>query len=180
MKSTQKWLWYGLMKIWFILGHSKVHNFFLAKIFFNNFFAHIFFSFNISYIKSLYNIINEIHTNKMHVYKGTNNKPIHIFQHQKSIFWYISCKFFYKCLFFQVNNLNLITSLKNYCFYGMLITWKCAPLCKILECNPKSESPYFAIILFNLGVGWIVGFNLGVCWMAMNYQECAAKQRPKM
>lgn len=70
-------------------------------------------------------------------------------------------QFFYKCLLFQVTNLNLLTNLEF--FYGMLITWKCVPLCKILDYDTKSEPPYLAIILFNLGVGWIAGFNLNVC-----------------
>ncbi len=52
--------------------------------------------------------------------------------------------FFYRCLFFQVENLNLGTNLKNYCFYAMLIACKCTPLCKKLDCDIKSEPPYFA------------------------------------
>jgi hypothetical protein len=59
----------------------------------------------------------------MHVYKGTNSKPVHIFQLQKFIIiWYIYLVIIlYRCLFFQVDNLNLITNLKNYYFYAMLI-----------------------------------------------------------
>jgi len=83
----------------------------------------------------------------MHVYKGTNNKPIHIFQLQKSItiyFYYICCNFFYRCLLLQVDNLNLVTNLKFYCFYVMLITCKCTGLWKKLDCDKKNGPPYFA------------------------------------
>ncbi len=64
MKSTQKWLWYGLMKIWLILGHSKVHNVFLVY-FFLAIFLHICFFFKTCYILIPYNIsqINFIHKN---------------------------------------------------------------------------------------------------------------------
>ncbi len=82
----------------------------------------------------------------MHVYRSTNNKPVHIFQFQKSItiyLMYICCNFFYKCLL-QVDNLNLVTNLKNYCFYAMLIACKCMRFYKKMDCEAKSESPYLA------------------------------------
>jgi hypothetical protein len=83
----------------------------------------------------------------MHVYRGTNNKLIHIFQLQKFItiyLMYICCNFFYTCLPFQVDNLNLATNLENYCFYAMFIACKCMPLCKKLNCDAKNEPPYLA------------------------------------
>ncbi len=83
----------------------------------------------------------------MHVHKGTNNKLVHIFQLQKSItiyLVYICCNFFYRCHLLQVNNLNLVTNLRNYYFYAMLITCKCTPFCKKLDYDAKSEPPYFA------------------------------------
>jgi hypothetical protein len=82
----------------------------------------------------------------MHVYRSTNNKLIHIFQLQKFItiyLVYVCCNFFYKCLL-QVENLNLTTNFENYCFYVMLIAYKCTRLCKKLNCNAKSEPPYLA------------------------------------
>jgi hypothetical protein len=78
----------------------------------------------------------------MHVYRGTNNKPIHIFQ-LKSPLLYIWCIYvaivFNRCLFLQVGNLNLGTNLENYYFYIMLIACKCTPLCKKLDCDAKSD-----------------------------------------
>jgi hypothetical protein len=103
----------------------------------------------------------------MHVYKGVNNKPIHIFQLQKSIIiylMYICCNFFNRCLL-QVDNLNLVTNLKNYCFYAMLIACKCTPFCKKLDCNTKSESPYLAttsVLEWNNHFVWKDG--VGVHW----------------
>jgi hypothetical protein len=41
----------------------------------------------------------------MHVYRGTNSKPIHIFQLKKSItiyLVYICCNFFYRSILLQV------------------------------------------------------------------------------
>ncbi len=52
--------------------------------------------------------------------------------------------FFYKCLILQVENLNLTTNRGNYYFYAMIITCKCTPLYKKLNCNTKSEPPYLA------------------------------------
>jgi hypothetical protein len=72
----------------------------------------------------------------MHVYRSTNSKPIHIFQFQKSIIIYLG--FFYRCFFL------LATNLKSDCFYTMLIARKCMPLYKKLDCDTKSEPPYFA------------------------------------
>jgi hypothetical protein len=118
LKSTQNCLWYGLMKIWFILGHSKVHNFFLVNLFLASFLHICSFCFNLSYI-SPYNISQIKLIHKKHVYRGTNNKLIHIFQLQKSItiyLVYICCNYFYKCLILQVENLNLATNLEHYCF----------------------------------------------------------------
>ncbi len=51
---------------------------------------------------------------------------------------------FFKILLLQVENLNLATNLENYCFYAMLIACKCMALCKKLNCDTKSEPPYFA------------------------------------
>ncbi len=42
----------------------------------------------------------------------------------------------YRCLFIQVDNLNIITNLENYWFYGMLITHK------KLDCDAKNEWPF--------------------------------------
>jgi hypothetical protein len=59
--------------------------------------------------------------------------------------WYIYVAiFFYRCLLFQVENLNVATNLENYNFYVMLITCKCTTLCKKLDCDTKNEPPYFA------------------------------------
>jgi hypothetical protein len=100
----------------------------------------------------------------MHVYISTNNKLVHVFQLQKSIaiyLVYICCNFCYRCLFLQVDNLNVATHLKNCCFYAMLIACKCTPLCKKLGCDTKSEPPYFVttktlfhVILFLLFHGY--------------------------
>jgi len=43
----------------------------------------------------------------------------------------------YKCLFIQVDDLNITTNLAYYWFYGMLIA------CKKLNCDAKNERPYF-------------------------------------
>ncbi len=51
---------------------------------------------------------------------------------------------FYRYLLCQVGNLNLVTNLKNYYFYAMLIACKCMPLYKKLDCDTKSEPPYLA------------------------------------
>jgi len=149
LKSTQNWLWYGFMKIWLnVLGHSKVHNFFLVK-FFLTFFLHIYVLFVLTYhILSPYKIsqIKFIHN----VYSGPNNKLIHIFQFQKSItiyLAYICCKFLNKCIFLQVNNLYLATNLENYYFYAMLVSCKCMPLCKNMDYDIKNEPPYIATTL---------------------------------
>ncbi len=53
-------------------------------------------------------------------------------------------QFFYRIFFLQVDNLNLATKFENYCFYTMLITCKCMPLCKKMDCDAKSEPPYLA------------------------------------
>jgi hypothetical protein len=45
----------------------------------------------------------------------------------------------YRCLFIQVDNLNIITNLAYYWFYGMLITHK------KLDCDAKNEWPYFGM-----------------------------------
>jgi len=144
LKSTQKCLWYGLMKIWFILGHSKVHHSFLVNVFLT-IFLHIYIYIIKYWVPIIYPKWNSC--TKMHVYRGTNSKLIHIFQLQKlNIIYlvYICCNFFYKCFLLQVENLNLATNLKFYYYYAMLITWKCMPLYKKLDYNTKNEPPYFA------------------------------------
>jgi hypothetical protein len=83
----------------------------------------------------------------MHVYGGTNNKLVHIFQLQKSITIYlvcICCNFFYRCFVLQIDNQNLATNLENYYFYAMLIACKCTPLYKKLDYDTKNEPPYLA------------------------------------
>ncbi len=80
----------------------------------------------------------------MHLYGGTNNKPIHIFQLKKSItiyFVYICCNLFNRCLVLQIDNQNFATNLENYYFYAMLIACKCTPLYKKLDHDAKNE-PY--------------------------------------
>ncbi len=52
--------------------------------------------------------------------------------------------FFNRCPLLQVENLNLAINLENYCFNAMLITCKCTPLCKKLDCDAKNEPPYLA------------------------------------
>jgi hypothetical protein len=82
----------------------------------------------------------------MHVYRGTNNKLVHIFQLQKSITIYLMYRcynVFYRYLF-QVENLYLATNLENYYFHVMLITCKCMSFCKKLDHDAKNEPPYFA------------------------------------
>ncbi len=53
-------------------------------------------------------------------------------------------QFFLRCCLLQGGNLNLTTNLENYCFYDMLIAYKCTPLCKKLGYDTKNEPPYFA------------------------------------
>ncbi len=68
-------------------------------------------------------------------------------------------QFFYTCLLFQVDNLNLATNLKNYCFCAMFITCKCMPLCKKLDCDVKNEPPYFPttfMFVATLEVEWLL------------------------
>ncbi len=80
------------------------------------------------------------------------NQPI--FFNFKSSLLYIWCIYVaiycYKCFFLQVGNLNLATNLENYYFCVMLIVCKYTPLCKKLDCDFKSESPYLAITLWHL------------------------------
>ncbi len=52
--------------------------------------------------------------------------------------------FLNKCILLHVDNLNLVTNFKKYCFYAMLIECECTPLCKKLDCDAKSEQPYLA------------------------------------
>ncbi len=51
---------------------------------------------------------------------------------------------FYRYFLLQIESLNVATNFDNYCFYAMLITCKCMPLYKKLDCDAKSEPPYFA------------------------------------
>ncbi len=53
-------------------------------------------------------------------------------------------QFFYRYFLLQVNNLNLATNLENNCFYAMVITCKCTPLYKKLDCDTKNKPPCFA------------------------------------
>jgi hypothetical protein len=81
----------------------------------------------------------------MHVYKGINNKPVHIFQLQKSII-YVWCIyvviFFYRCFFLQVDNLNLATNLENYFLNVILMTCKkCMARYKRLNRDAKVSHP---------------------------------------
>jgi hypothetical protein len=147
LKSTQKWLWYGLMKIWLILGHSKVHNFFWL-----NFLKHFFCTYVLfvltNHILCPYNISQrKLHTQKcMYIKAQIVNQSI--FFNFKSPLLYILCTYvviiFYRCFFFQVDNLYLATNLENDCFYSMLRACKYMPLCKKLDCDAKSEPPYLA------------------------------------
>jgi hypothetical protein len=87
----------------------------------------------------------------MHVYLGTNQIANQsIFFNFKSPLLYIWCIFvtilFYEC-FLQIENLNLATNLEFFCYYVVLIACKCMPLCKRLNCDTKSEPPYFATTL---------------------------------
>jgi len=105
------------------------------------------FCFNISYIESLQYIQNKIHTQKcMYIKAQTANWSI--FFNFKNPLLYIWCIYvvilFYRCLFLQVDNLNITTNLENYFFYAMLITCKCTPLCKKLDCDVKNEPFYLA------------------------------------
>ncbi len=86
----------------------------------------------------------------MHVYRSTNNKLVYFFNFKSPLLyiWYIYVAFFLKrCLFLQVENLNLVKKLENYCFYAMLITCKCTSLCKKINCDTKSEPPYLTTTL---------------------------------
>jgi hypothetical protein len=141
------------MKIWLILSHSKVHKCFLVIFFLVILLTYVSFVFKY-HILSHYNIsqIKFIYKNAC-IYRGTNNKPIHIFQLQKLITIYLvykCCNLFIRCIFRQVVNLNLATNLKNYCFYAMLITWKCMPLWKKLNYNTKNEPPYLATTMLQV------------------------------
>jgi hypothetical protein len=52
--------------------------------------------------------------------------------------------FFNKCFLLQVENLNLAKNLKFYYYYAMLIACKYMPFGKKMDCETKSEPPYFA------------------------------------
>jgi hypothetical protein len=81
-------------------------------------------------------LINGWHVSKIYEHMFSSNYLI-----QKSItiyFVYICCNFLERCLFLQVENLNLTINLKNYCFYAMLITCKCMPLYKKLDYDTKA------------------------------------------
>ncbi len=59
----------------------------------------------------------------MHEYISTNNKPVHIFNFKSPllyIWWIYVVIFLNRCLFLQVDNLNVATNLENYFFYVML------------------------------------------------------------
>jgi len=92
----------------------------------------------------------------MYIKAQTINQSI--FFNFKSPLLYIWCIyvviFLNICVFLQVDNLNLSTSLKNYSFYAMLITCKCTPFYKKLDCDVKSEPPYlvttFASFVFTI------------------------------
>jgi hypothetical protein len=80
----------------------------------------------------------------MHVYRSTNNKPIHNIQLQKSITIYLVhmyCNFFNEFLLLQVENLNLTKNLENHYFLAMLIACKCTPLFKKLDMTQKVSHP---------------------------------------
>ncbi len=89
-----------------------------------------------------------MHTQKcMYIDAQTINHSI--FFNFKSPLLYIWCLYvatFFICLL-HVDNLNLATSLENYCLYAMLIACKCTLLCKKMDCNAKSEPPYLATTL---------------------------------
>ncbi len=55
--------------------------------------------------------------------------------------------FLNRCFLLHIDNLNVATNLKNYCSYVMLITFKCTPLHKKLDCNAKNEPSYLATTL---------------------------------
>jgi hypothetical protein len=98
-----------------------------------------------------------------------------IFFNFKSPLLYVWCIYvvipYNRCLFLQVDNLNLATNLKNYCFYAMLITYKCTPFdkktrlqCKkwtTLPCNHPLWELSFKILSFLV----ILIFNNKVCYM---------------
>ncbi len=151
MKSIQKRLWYGFMKIWFILGHSKVNNLFMVNFFYQLFFTFIYLI--VTYdILNPYNIsqIKFIHKNACIEAQITNQSMLFNF---KSPLLYIWCIYvaicFYRHLLFQVENLNIATNLKKYYFYVMFITCKCTQLCKKLYCDTKDEPPYLVTTLYN-------------------------------
>ncbi len=105
----------------------------------------------------------------MHVHKSTNSKLVHIFQLQKLItkyLVYICCNFVYRCLLFQVDNLNLATNLENDCSCAMLITCKCTPFCEKLDCDTKSEPPYHVITLMPFFWSLLTTFmgRTIICW----------------
>jgi hypothetical protein len=86
----------------------------------------------------------------MHVYKSTNNKPIHISQLQKFItiyLVYICGNFFYRCKFSEKN---------QFIFNAMLIACKCMSLCKKLDCDIKSEPPYHVTTLHRKEISFFV------------------------
>jgi hypothetical protein len=56
-------------------------------------------------------------------------------------------QFCFRCLLFQVDNLNLASNLENY-FYAMLTTCKCMPFYKKLDFDTKSEPLYLATTLW--------------------------------
>ncbi len=68
-------------------------------------------------------------------------------------------QFFYRCLLLQIDNLNLATSLENYCFYVMLIACKRTPLWKKLYCDIKNEPPYLANTLHYLSLKLVFVFH---------------------
>jgi len=92
----------------------------------------------------------------MYIEAQTTNQSI--FFNFKSPLLYILCihvaLFLKRYFLFQVENLKLITNLKKYYFYAMLIAGKCAPLYNKLDYNIKNEPPYlqfrYPIILKNL------------------------------
>jgi hypothetical protein len=116
----------------------------------------------------------------MHVYKGTNNKLIHIFQLQNSItiyLVYICCNFFYRCLLLQVDNLNLGTNLENYGYYAMIIACKCTPLCKKLDCDAKNEPPYLTTTPLSPSTFGILSFPI-YFYKHSQLPPLASKHRP--
>ncbi len=138
------------------MHNSKVHNLFWVKVFLTNFLhLHVHsYCFNKSYTKSLYKIsqIKTIHKNaciKRHRHKTDPyfwTSKVHYYIFGACIY---VINFLYRYLKIQVDNVNLITSLTYYWFYGILIKYKCMTLKKIkLHCDIKSEPPYFTVILY--------------------------------